>query len=175
MSDDSDDYDLNNICDEINQYEFGINKIRILKKNKFYDENVDEKELNQIDYLYTSCKINNPDLLNKIQICAEKKILDYSIIEQIIICAIGSSLATEIEKNLNEFYEFLLELEFKVNDTKIIREFRKDIRITIELIFLSVRFFCSVINIYFRLRFKKAVLSKNILAICRTKKHNKHI
>ena len=79
MSDDSDDYDLNNICDEINQYEFGINKIRILKKNKFYDENVDEKELNQIDYLYTSCKINNPDLLNKIQICAEKKILDYSI------------------------------------------------------------------------------------------------
>ena len=125
MSDDSDDYDLNNICYEINQYEFGINKIRILKKNKFYDENVDEKELNQIDYLYTSCKINNPDLLNKIQICAEKKILDYSIIEQIIICAIGSSLATEIEKNLNEFYEFLLELEFKVNDTKIIREIVK--------------------------------------------------
>ena len=119
MSDDSTNID--DTCEDINDYQININKSKYLNEI----ENINNNELKNIIKLHTDNHINNINLLDKIEACFEKKILNYSIIEQITLSAIEASLENELVENLSEFYSFLLEKKFDENDYKPIREIIK--------------------------------------------------
>ena len=119
MSDDSTNID--DTCEDINEYKININKSKYLNEI----ENINNNELKNIIKLHTDNHINNINLLDKIEACFEKKILNYSIIEQITLSAIEASLENELVENLSEFYSFLLEKKFDENDYKPIREIIK--------------------------------------------------
>ena len=119
MSDDSTNID--DTCEDINEYKININKSKYLNEI----ENINNNELKNIIKLHTDNHINNINLLDKIEACFEKKILNYSIIEQITLSAIEASLENELVDNLSEFYSFLLEKKFDENDYKPIREIIK--------------------------------------------------
>ena len=119
MSDDSTNID--DTCEDINDYQININKSKYLNEI----ENINNNELKNIIKLHTDNHINNINLLDKIEACFEKKILNYSIIEQITLSAIEASLENELVDNLSEFYSFLLEKKFDENDYKPIREIIK--------------------------------------------------
>ena len=90
MSDDSTNID--DTCEDINEYKININKSKYLNEI----ENINNNELKNIIKLHTDNHINNINLLDKIESCFEKKILNYSIIEQITLSAIEASLENEL-------------------------------------------------------------------------------
>ena len=119
ISDDSTNFD--DTCEDINEYQINENKTKLL--NKF--ENLNDIESKKIIELLTDNHINNINLLDKIEACIEKNILNYSIIEQITLSAKQASIENELVDNLSEFYDFLLEKKFDENDYKTIREIIK--------------------------------------------------
>ena len=121
MSDDS--YSLDDTFDDINQYQVKINKTKL---SDGFVKNIKDYEINKIIDLHKDNHINNIDLLDKVEICLEQNILNYSIIEQITKSAIQASVETELVDNLIEFYDFLLEKKFDEKDYKIIREIIKE-------------------------------------------------
>ena len=120
MSDDS--YNLDDTCDDIDNYRIKINKIEILEKNNVYGTNIYNNEFQKVIESYKNYQINNFYLFDIIEKCVDKNILNYSIIQQIGKCAIEASIESEVANNLIDLYESLLVQDFEEPDFKIIRE-----------------------------------------------------
>ena len=116
---------LDDTNDEIEEDELKFNNIDILSKNNIYSENKNDLEIEKINELHKKNQINNSELIDKIELCVEKNILNYSIIEQIALCAKNASVESEVIYNLIKFYDFLLESGFQEDDYKVIREIIK--------------------------------------------------
>ena len=120
MSDDS--YNLDDTCDDIDNYRIKINKLEILEKNNVYGTNIHNNEFKKVIESYKNYQINNFYLFDIIEKCVDKNILNYSIIQQIGKCAIEASIESEVANNLIDLYESLLVQDFEEPDFKIIRE-----------------------------------------------------
>ena len=116
---------LDDTNDEIEEDILKFNNIEILSRNDIYSENQDDLEIEKINELHKKNQINNSELFDKIELCVAKNILNYSIVEQIVICAKKASLETEVMNNLTKLYDFLIEADFQEDDYKIIREIIK--------------------------------------------------
>ena len=109
--------------DEIELYSIKENKIPNLENNQIFTEDIYYKI---IENLHNSLKIYNSDLLNIIDNCATKNILNYSLIKLIANCTNKYSQEGEVITNLKELYTFLLEPDFNEGDFKFIREIIKN-------------------------------------------------
>ena len=119
MLDDS--INIDDTFEDIKEYQININKSKYLNEI----DNMNDNELKNIIKLHKDNHIYNINLLDKIETCFEKNILNYSIIEQITFGAKEASLENELIDNLYEFYDFLLEKKFEENDYKSIRKIIK--------------------------------------------------